>query len=139
MKKAIISLLLMAVCGVQAQKVTQARLKQVYEEVRTPYKYGMVVAPGDNGHKIDCPTVFREGDTWYMTYVCYNGSNGTDGRGYETWLAKSDDLLSWQTLGRVLAFADEGWDMNQRGGFPALIDYEWGGSYKMETFTAATG
>lgn len=134
MKKAIISLLLMAVCGMQAQKVTQARLKQVYEEVRTPYKYGMVVAPGDNGHKIDCPTVFREGDTWYMTYVCYNGSNGTDGRGYETWLAKSDDLLSWQTLGRVLAFADEGWDMNQRGGFPALIDYEWGGSYKMETF-----
>ena len=102
--------------------VSQQRMAEVYEEARTPYKYGLVVAPTDNNHKIDCPTVFREGDKWYMTYVVYNGKSGKDGRGYETWIAESNDLLQWSTLGRVLAYADTGWDMNQRGGFPALID-----------------
>lgn len=64
--------------------------------------------------------MFREGDSWYMTYVVYNGKTGQDGRGYETWLAKSSDLLHWKTLGRVLAYRDGKWDCNQRGGFPHL-------------------
>lgn len=114
--------------------VSQQRMNEVYKEARTPYKYGLVVAPTDNNHKIDCPTVFREGDKWYMTYVVYNGKGGQDGRGYETWLAESDNLLEWTTLGRVLAYADTGWDRNQRGGFPALIDMEWGGSYAMHRY-----
>ena len=117
-----------------ADGISQQEMQRIYDEVRTPYKYGMVVAPTDNYHKIDCPTVFREGDAWYMTYVCYNGKDGLDGRGYETWLAKSDDLLHWQTLGRILAFPADGaglWDQNQRGGFPSLIDYNWNGSYEM--------
>ena len=104
-------------------------MQRIYQEVRTPYKYGMVVAPTDNYHKIDCPTVFQQDGKWYMTYVVYNGKEGLDGRGYETWLAESDDLLHWQTKGRLLSYKDEGWDMNQRGGFPALIDWTWGGSY----------
>lgn len=150
MNKKILFILLMLACiGVQAQNrhkrrtkakpkvqtvVSQKEMRKIYEAARTPYKYGMVIAPADNNHKIDCPTVFRENGTWYMTYVCYDGSNGTNGRGYETWLAKSDDLLHWETLGRILVFGKEGWDMNQRGGFPALIDYEWGGSYNIQKF-----
>ena len=123
--------------AVIAQDISQEQMRRIYQEVRTPYKYGMVVAPTDNYHKIDCPTVYREGNTWYMTYVCYNGKDGTDGRGYETWLAKSDDLLHWQTLGRILAYPADGadlWDQNQRGGFPALIDYNWNGTYEMFPF-----
>ena len=104
-------------------------MQRIYQEVRTHYKYGMVVAPTDNYHKIDCPTVFQQDGKWYMTYVVYNGKEGLDGRGYETWLAESDDLLHWQTKGRLLSYKNEGWDMNQRGGFPALIDWTWGGSY----------
>lgn len=114
--------------------VSQKEMGKIYEQVRTPYKFGLVVAPESNDRKIDCPTVFREGNSWYMTYVCYNGSNGTNGRGYETWLAKSDDLLHWETLGRILVYGDKGWDMNQRGGFPALIDYDWGGNYNIQKF-----
>ena len=115
--------------------VTQAEMQKIYDAVKTPYKYGMVVAPTDNYHKIDCPTVFRKDGKWMMTYVCYNGKNGTDGRGYETWLAQSDDLLHWQTLGRVLEYGTgKEWDRNQRGGFPALIDYTWGGSYEIEKY-----
>ena len=112
-----------------ADDFSQQDMQRIYQEVRTPYKYGMVVAPTDNYHKIDCPTVFQQDGKWYMTYVVYNGKEGLDGRGYETWLAESDDLLHWQTKGRLLSYKDEGWDMNQRGGFPALIDWTWGGSY----------
>jgi predicted GH43/DUF377 family glycosyl hydrolase len=114
--------------------VTPARMEAIYQEVRTPYKYGLVVAPQDNRHKIDCPTVYRLGGRWFMTYVCYNGKDGLDGRGYETWLASSDDLLHWKTLGRVLSYRDQGWDMNQRGGFPSLIDWQWGGSYEPKRY-----
>ena len=65
----------------KAAAVTQQEMQRIYETVKTPYKYGMVVAPADNGHKIDCPTVFRKDGKWAMTYVCYNGKGGTDGRG----------------------------------------------------------
>lgn len=116
------------------REVPQKRMEQIYEEVKTPYKYGLAVAPADNYHKIDCPTVFRQGDKWLMTYVVYNGKGGTDGRGYETWIAESDNLLEWCTLGRVLSYRDGKWDCNQRGGFPALPDMEWGGSYELQTY-----
>lgn len=110
-------------------------MKSVYEEIKTPYKYGMVLAPTDNYHKMDCPTVFRENNKWYMSYLVYDGKGGKDGRGYETWLATSDDLLHWTTLGRILSFPGaERWDMHQRAGYIALIDYEWGGSYKAQRF-----
>ena len=117
-----------------AQEISYDKMQAIYDEVKTPYKYGMVVAPGNNYHKFDCPTVFRQGDKWLMTYVCYDGKDGTDGRGYETWLASSDDLLHWKTEGRLLSFKDDGWDMNQRGGFPSLIDWTWGGSYEMAPY-----
>ena len=117
-----------------AQNVSHDIMKRIHEEVQTPYKYGIVVAPADEGHKIDCPTVYRQGDRWYMTYVVYNGSGGTDGRGYTTWLAESPDLLHWNTLGCILDYKESGWDMNQRGGFPALIDWQWNGSYTMNPY-----
>ena len=91
-EKTITDILLHDICPV-CFDVAQERMEQIFEEAKTPYKYGLVVAPEDNHHKIDCPTVFRQGDKWLMTYVVYNGKGGTDGRGYETWLAESDNLL----------------------------------------------
>ena len=126
--------LLTVVSGFAADIISQQDMQRIYDEVRTPYKYGLVVAPTDNYHKIDCPTVFQQDGKWYMTYVVYNGKEGTDGRGYETWLAESDDLLHWTTKGRILSYKDEGWDMNQRGGFPALIDWTWDGSYGISKY-----
>ncbi|MBQ3699501.1 MAG: beta-galactosidase [Prevotella sp.] len=129
MKRKLLALLVFVSLTASAQQIADDVMQRIYQEVRTPYKYGLVVAPTDNYHKIDCPTVFQQDGKWLMTYVVYNGKEGLDGRGYETWLAKSDDLLHWQTLGRILSYKDDGWDMNQRGGFPALIDWTWGGSY----------
>ena len=130
----VLTVALMSVQPFFAQPVSQQDMQRIYQEVRTPYKYGMVVAPQDNYHKIDCPTVFRAGGRWLMTYVVYNGKEGLDGRGYETWLAASDDLLHWHTEGRLLSYKDDGWDMNQRGGFPALIDWTWDGSYGISQY-----
>jgi len=110
--------------------VPQPVMQQIYEQVRTPYKYGLVVVPADNGKKLDCPTVFRKGNNWYMTYVVF------DGRGYETWLSQSSDLLHWTTKGRLLSFSSDTtlWDANQKAGYVALEDIQWGGSYQWQTY-----
>ena len=134
MRKGILFIWMLLTLSVYGQQISKEEMQHIYQEVRTPYKYGMVVAPTDNYHKIDCPTVFHIGDKWLMTYVVYNGKDGTDGRGYETWLAESDDLLHWTTKGRILSYKDAGWDMNQRGGFPALVDWTWDGSYELGVF-----
>ena len=133
MKIKLTALFVLVSLAVTAQPVSQQQMQRIYQQVRTPYKYGMVVAPQDNYHKIDCPTVFRMGGQWLMTYVVYNGKEGLDGRGYETWLASSDDLLHWKTQGRLLSYPTDStrWDANQRGGFPALIDWTWDGSYSL--------
>ena len=113
-----------------AQDVPEKVMKDIYEQVKTPYKYGMVIAPEDNSQKADCPTVFRRGDSWYMSYIIFNG------RGYETWLADSEDLLHWKTRGRILSFSDDTtrWDNNQKAGYVGLQDYKWGGSYQLQQY-----
>ena len=181
------ALLFLSALSAFAQEVPQQRMQEIYDASVTPYKYGMVVAPESNFRKYDCPTVFRQDGSWYMTFVCYDGKDGTDGRGYETWLAQSDDLLHWEVKGKILSLPPTTpashlqsqtsnlksqssnlkpqssnpkpqssilksqisnlksqisnlksqsfpWDQNQRGGFPALIDYEWEGSHEMQTF-----
>jgi predicted GH43/DUF377 family glycosyl hydrolase len=113
----------------QPKEVPAERMQQVYEEIKTPYKYGLIIVPGDVSKKIDCPTVFRKGSKWYMSYLVF------DGRGYETWLASSKDLLQWTTLGRILSFSDSTqWDANQKAGYMALQDPQWGGSYQLQSY-----
>jgi len=109
--------------------VSEKDMQKIYEEIKTPYKYGLVLVPGDNSRKADCPTIFRKDGSWYMTYIIF------DGRGYETWLATSEDLLEWKTLGKVLSFTNEKrWDRNQAAGYLALIDTDWGGDYHLNTY-----
>jgi predicted GH43/DUF377 family glycosyl hydrolase len=113
----------------QKKEVPQQQMQQVYDEIKTPYKYGLVMVPENDSKKIDCPSVFRKGKNWYMTYIVF------DGRGYETWLAKSKNLLQWKTLGRIMSFSDTGdWDNNQKAGYIALQDHKWGGGYKLKKF-----
>jgi len=96
-------------------------MSRIYEEVRTPYKYGVVVEGGD-GKMVDSPSVFRHDGAWYMVYIVF------DDTGYETMLARSDDLLHWRTLGRILSRGSGGWDDQQVAGYIALQDPEWSGS-----------
>ena len=117
-----------------AQSVSEHKMAEIYEQIKTPYKYGLAIAPTTNNYKVDCPTVFRKNGKWYMTYLMYNGKTGTDGRGYQTCLAVSDNLLDWTPKGIILPFHDGTWDSNQRGGFPSLPDMDWGGSYELQPY-----
>ncbi len=113
----------------ELQDVPDQVMQEIYEKIKTPYKYGLILVPPEDSKKMDCPSVFRKGNKWYMTYLVY------DGRGYETWLATSRDLLNWETLGRIMSFSDATtWDDDQKAGYIALQDYIWGGSYELQTF-----
>ena len=84
--------------------ISPAEMRRVYEEVKTPFKYGIVIRPAAN-EMVDCPSIFRWGAKWFMVYVAIR-----DKVGYQTFLAESADLLHWRTLGCILSFPKAGWD-----------------------------
>jgi predicted GH43/DUF377 family glycosyl hydrolase len=104
-------------------------MRRVYEESKTPFKYGVVLRHPEKDGLVDCPCVYRFNNRWYMNYVSMREKVG-----YETELAVSDDLLKWEPLGKVLPFAADGWDKWQAGGAMSLIDTEWGGSYEPKQY-----
>lgn len=120
--------------AVTGNAVSEKKMSAIYEQIKTPYKYGLILSGADKSKKLDCPTIFRKGDSWFMSYIIF------DGRGYETWLAKSPDLLHWTTLGRMLSFSDTTgaesarWDANQKAGYVGLEDLTWGGSYHLQQY-----
>ena len=103
-------------------------MDSIYSEIKTPFKHGVVFHHPDSTKMIDSPTIFREGDKWLMTYIVF------DGQGYETWLAESTNLLDWTSKGRLLSFTENTWDANQKAGYMALVDINWGGSYKAQKY-----
>jgi hypothetical protein len=111
--------------------VPETVMQHVYSEIKTPYKFGLVMVPPNDSRKMDCPSIFRKDGKWFMSYLIYE-----NGRGYETWLAKSNDLLHWEKMGRIMSFSNDStrWDWNQKAGYVSLQDYTWGGSYKLKTY-----
>ncbi len=106
-------------------EVSPEKMQSIYEEISTPYKYGLVMVPPNPSKKVDCPSVFRKDGMWYMTYLVY------DGRGYETWLAVSEDLFQWDPIGGIMTYSDSlDWDDDQKAGYVSLQDTEWEGSYE---------
>ncbi|AEI43286.1 hypothetical protein [Paenibacillus mucilaginosus] len=83
----------------------------------TPYKLGEPVLAGSglpgsfDLNAVDCPFVFRHNGAFYMMYV------GFDGKGYQTALATSDNLLDWKHLAVILARSEEDrWDARNVAG-----------------------
>jgi hypothetical protein len=70
-------------------------------ELSTPYKSKRLVvkASGTPGafdsRSVDCPFVFHHDGRYYMTFVAF------DGKGYQTGLASSADLLDWKPEGMI--------------------------------------
>jgi len=58
----------------------------------------------ENVHMTDVPTIFRiPGDKkWYMMFI------GFDGKGYQSFVAESDDLLNWSNMRLAMGFGKEG-------------------------------
>ncbi len=105
--------------------IDAATMQRIYDEVKTPYKYGIVL-PREPGELVDCPNVFRHGGHWFMVFV-----SNRDKVGYQTCLARSDDLLHWERLGAILPFRESGWDAWQADGGLALYDTAWPGSHEL--------
>lgn len=110
-----------------ARPVPPEVMQRIHDEVKTPYKFG-VVLKGEPGEMLDCPNIFRHGGRWYMMYVGIK-----DKVGYQTYLARSDDLLRWEKLGTILSFRRESWDAWQADGGLALYDIRWDGSHSLDT------
>lgn len=105
-------------------------LAKIFEEVKTPFKYGVVIQGAGTNEFVDCPSIFRSGRHWFMMYVAI-----TNKIGYQTFLAQSDDLLHWEKLGKILSFTPTNhWDAWQADGGIALCDYRWDGSHELEKF-----
>ena len=71
MKKLLLILTCFASTSLAAQPTTvpPAVMDSVYQEIRTPHKYGLILTGTDRSKKLDCPTVFRKGRNWYTTYI----------------------------------------------------------------------
>lgn len=87
------------------------------ERYFTPYKYGKPVLTGSgidgafDSHAVDCPFVFSHNNKFYMMFV------GFDGKGYQTGLAVSSDLIHWEKLGVILKREEHnGWDKTGAAG-----------------------
>ncbi len=83
-------------------------IETILEMIRTPEKQGqLVIAPSYrkgtfDSHAVDCPFPFTHEGRYWMTYV------GWDGKGYQTGLASSGDLLTWRKEGLILGRGTEG-------------------------------
>jgi predicted GH43/DUF377 family glycosyl hydrolase len=113
----------------EGRAVDANTMQRVFDEVKTPFKYGVVLRGEGTNELVDCPSVFRRGNHWYMMYVAI-----TNQVGYQTYLARSDDLLQWEKLGRILSFTNAGWDTWQADGGIALADYDWPGTHELQPF-----
>src|SRR5580698_8584582 len=112
-----------------SQLVDEQDMQRIYDEVKTPFKYGVVLKSDGPEESVDCPSVFRYRDAWYMVYVAISNKVG-----YQTFLARSDDLAHWTKLGTILPFSGSGWDAWQADGGVALADYNWDGTHELETY-----
>ena len=73
------------------------------EQYLTPHKLGEPVLAGSgvegdfDALAVDCPFVFEHTGAFHMMFI------GFDGKGYQTGLARSMDLIHWDKLGVILA------------------------------------
>ena len=51
--------------------VSGETMEKIYQQVKTPFKFGIVIR-GEDGNSVDCPSIFRYDQRWYMVYVCMN-------------------------------------------------------------------
>ncbi len=110
--------------------VTDEELELVYEEMKTPYKWGPVLK--EEGYLIDCPTIFKKDKVWYMMYTAI--CTKEEPQGYDTYLACSKDLLHWTKMGKVISRTGTGWDGAQRDGGFALMDTNWNGTHELYSY-----
>ena len=105
--------------------ISKEIMQSVYDALKTPYKVGAVVKT--DGYLNDSPVVFKENGKYYMTYVSIDERCE---KGYSTFIAESENLFNWKTLGCILTDGGE-WAMKQAGGYAQLQDIRFGGTNEL--------
>lgn len=62
------------------------------------------IAGHEDVHMTDVPTVYQlpGDDAWYMSFIGFNG------QGYQSFVAKSDDLVNWTDMQLAMGFGNKG-------------------------------
>ncbi len=108
--------------------VTPEEMQKIYEQIRTPKKLGAVMK-WENDFT-DSPSIFRHAGMFYMYFIAISKDTGVSG--YETHLAKSEDLMNWEYVGPVFRRNDlNHWDSKQVAGYAAFFDPAFGGTNEL--------
>ena len=109
--------------------IKQEAMERIYSLLKTPYKYGAVMK--FDTEWCDSPSVFRWGDAWYMLFIKIDKQ--TQDSGYETHLAKSNDLLNWEYMFPILLRKDDNsWDSKQIAGYAVFVENELNGNFALQ-------
>ncbi|UCG48481.1 MAG: hypothetical protein JSU94_01645 [Phycisphaerales bacterium] len=91
--------------------IDRATVDKWSQRFRNWHYYGDHVIPArprikgfEDFHSTDVPTVFQlpGDDKYYMTFIAFNG------KGYNSFLAESDDLVNWRRRGLAMGFGPAG-------------------------------
>lgn len=109
--------------------VTVDEIKEIYEKIKTPKKLGAVLKWEDEF--TDSATVFQKDGVFYMYFISI--SKDVSVSGYETHLAKSEDLIHWTYMGKILKRNEfNRWDSKQCAGYASFLDIAYDGGGKLE-------
>jgi predicted GH43/DUF377 family glycosyl hydrolase len=114
---------------VPVREITEEQMERVYQQIKTPHKHGAVMKWEDC--YTDSATVFLKDGVFYMYFIAI--SKDCNVSGYETHLARSEDLLHWEYIGPI--FRRDGrnrWDSKQCAGYAAFMDIRYDGTYSLE-------
>ncbi len=104
-------------------------MQKVYDKIRTPYKYGVVLRFLDDF--CDCPVIFRHNGRWYMSFIRI--SKQVSSSGYDSHLAVSNDLIHWEYLCKTLGRNDlDHWDSRQIALYAGYVDNDLDGEYRIQ-------
>lgn len=114
--------------------VSPDTMKEIYEKIKTPVKVGAVMKLEDD--MTDSPSVFKHGDSFYMYFITI--SKDVSVSGYETHLARSADLVSWEYLGTIFRRNElDRWDSKQVAGYAAYFDTAFDGTCELQKVAGA--
>lgn len=109
--------------------VTADEIKEIYEKIKTPKKLGAVLKWEDEF--TDSATVFQKDGVFYMYFISI--SKDVSVSGYETHLAKSEDLIHWTYMGKILKRNEfNRWDSKQCAGYASFLDIAYDSGGKLE-------
>ncbi len=115
--KTVVAILLLSVLGTQIYAEPPAHIidRPTLDRWSSPYRgwhyykeHVIVAKPQIKGfeqfHNTDVPTVYQipGDDKWYMSFIAF------DGKGYNSFVAESEDLVQWTNLRQAMGFGGKG-------------------------------